>query len=167
MDGFHLAPKKSSTLRLVFPDQAVSLEQAQARAAVEAENRRAATLASGGEERAADVRQIFALRVGQMLEGGRAAIIPPDRRRRLVDAARQAGLRPFEANLIIAIVQDSARRGQPPAGAETGRLIHFIPVPKPSWWQREETLSVLRPLMAAAALGILLFLIAVEWIRGS
>lgn len=60
----------------------------------------------------ADARWIFALRVSHSLEGGKAALLTPPRRRELIAAAVGAGLREFDANLIIAVVQDAARRGE-------------------------------------------------------
>lgn len=59
-----------------------------------------------------DVRWIFALRVSNALDGGRAAILTPLKRRELVAAAVGEGMRAFDANLVIAIVQDAARRGE-------------------------------------------------------
>jgi hypothetical protein len=60
-----------------------------------------------------DARRIVATRIAQALEGGRAAILTPDVRRGIVTEAKRMGLRPFDANLIIAIVQDRARTGEP------------------------------------------------------
>ncbi len=60
-----------------------------------------------------DARWIFAQRVRDSLDGGRAAILAPDLRRDLVCRAVRSGLRPFDANLVIAIVQDEVRSGQP------------------------------------------------------
>ncbi len=62
-----------------------------------------------------DARWIFAEQVRDSLQGGRAAILPPDRRRELVAAGMKSGLRPFDANLVIAIVQDDVRSGVTPA----------------------------------------------------
>ncbi|MFG0326556.1 MAG: hypothetical protein ACF8SC_04710 [Phycisphaerales bacterium JB037] len=59
-----------------------------------------------------DVRWAFAARVAESLDGGRTAILPPERRRRLVRLATGLGLREFDANLIIAVVQDGARTGE-------------------------------------------------------
>lgn len=56
-----------------------------------------------------DPRWVFAVRVAYSLEGGRAAILRPAERRHLSRLARYLALRPFDANLIIAIVQDAAR----------------------------------------------------------
>lgn len=62
---------------------------------------------------AADARWVFAVRVAYAIEPGPEPSLPPDRRRRLVTIAKALGLRPFDANLIIAIVQDAARCGDP------------------------------------------------------
>ena len=70
------------------------------------ENTRAAQLS------AADARVIFATRVQQSLEGGKAAILRTDRRRALMTLSSELRLRAFDANLIIALVQDAARRGE-------------------------------------------------------
>lgn len=75
------------------------------RHAVAKENR----LASGMSP--LDARWIFALKASQLLEGGVAAILRPEHRRRLLSQARRIGLRDFDANLIIAIVQDGRRSG--------------------------------------------------------
>ena len=65
---------------------------------------------------ATDPRWVMALRVYESIEGGRAAILRPDKRRTLVGLATRLGLRAFDANLIIAIVQDAARCGERPMG---------------------------------------------------
>ncbi|MCA9294405.1 MAG: hypothetical protein KDA20_11390 [Phycisphaerales bacterium] len=67
-----------------------------------------------------------ALRVADALEGGRAAILRPERRRELVANAQAMGLRPFDANLIIAIVQDGARRGERMDDRQTVSRLSFV-----------------------------------------
>ncbi len=62
---------------------------------------------------AADARWVFAVRVAYAIEPGPEPSLPSDRRRRLLSIAKALGLRPFDANLIIAIVQDAARSGDP------------------------------------------------------
>ncbi len=57
-------------------------------------------------------RLAFAKLVEESIEGGRAAIIRPETRRELAAAAEAQGLRPFEAQLTIAMVQDAARHGE-------------------------------------------------------
>jgi hypothetical protein len=77
-------------------------------------------LAAGLNE--AHVRTVFAGIVASRLQGGRAAVLPSEARERLLDAARRFGLRPFDATLIIALVQDGARRGEP-LGADAKALL--------------------------------------------
>ncbi len=99
-------PLSSNPLRLAR-DPAGPIPPAQADLdAVASANRESARLDGS------DTRTIFAARVAESLEGGRAAVLTPENRRRLVGAATRAGLRPFDANLVIAIVQDGARRGE-------------------------------------------------------
>lgn len=90
-----------------------------------------------------DARWIMARRVAEALEGGRAAILRPERRRELVAAGVRLGLRDFDANLVIAIVQDGRRSGggglsptvedrltlvPKAAEPETSRLSPWLPV---------------------------------------
>ncbi|GAB4517425.1 MAG: hypothetical protein Tsb0013_21700 [Phycisphaerales bacterium] len=58
------------------------------------------------------LREVFAARVAESLEGGRSAILRPERRARLVDLATRMGIRPFDAHLVIALTQDAARQGE-------------------------------------------------------
>ncbi|MCA9298380.1 MAG: hypothetical protein KDA28_04900, partial [Phycisphaerales bacterium] len=55
-----------------------------------------------------DARWIFAVQVSEALEGGKAALLRPDRRERLLRIANRLGLRHFDASLVIAMVQDGA-----------------------------------------------------------
>lgn len=57
---------------------------------------------------ATDPRWVLAAQAEAAMDGSR---ISPERRKRLMRAARGLGVRVFDASLIIAIVQDSARRG--------------------------------------------------------
>lgn len=54
-----------------------------------------------------DPRLVLATRTQQLLQG---PALSPDRRRELLDFAHDLGMRPFDANLVIAIVQDQARQ---------------------------------------------------------
>lgn len=56
-----------------------------------------------------DARWVFAVRVKREIQGGKAAIIVPESRKRLLRLANRLGLRSFDANLVIAIVQDDSR----------------------------------------------------------
>jgi hypothetical protein len=59
----------------------------------------------------ADPRWVLAVRTAELLQGD---ILPPDDRERIVRMAGLFDLTPFDANMIIAIVQDQARRGIAP-----------------------------------------------------
>jgi hypothetical protein len=80
--------------------------------------------ASGIDAR--DARWIVAVGAARSIEGGAAAILPPDRRRRLVSMAVTLGLREFDANLVIAIVQDAARAGLPALGRTTEERLALV-----------------------------------------
>lgn len=58
-----------------------------------------------------DPRWVLAVRTAELLQGD---ILSPERRERIVRMARLFDLTPFDANMIIAIVQDQARRGIAP-----------------------------------------------------
>jgi hypothetical protein len=55
-----------------------------------------------------DPRWALAMRTRTQLQGG---LLMPEGRRRVMRTASILGIRPFEANMIIALVQDQARRG--------------------------------------------------------
>jgi hypothetical protein len=55
-----------------------------------------------------DPRWVLALRVREQMQG---PMLTPDARQRLEQLGRTLGLTPFEANLVMAIVQDQARHG--------------------------------------------------------
>ncbi len=71
--------------------------------------RRDAEGAVNASLRANDPRWVFALRVQEALQG---ACLPIESRQRLNKLARVIGLNAFQCNLVIAIVQDAARRGR-------------------------------------------------------
>jgi hypothetical protein len=58
-----------------------------------------------------DPRWVLAVRVGEQLEG---EVLRPEKRQRLMKLGRVLGLSAFDATLVIAIVQDQARRGYAP-----------------------------------------------------
>lgn len=113
---------RGSVLHLVntgvaAPQRATVRRRDRVRTEVAREN----TAAAGFSE--LDMRAVLALRVAESLEGGRAAILRPERRDRLTRLATRLGLRPFDAALVIAIVQDGVRSGEGAAsGAVRGRL---------------------------------------------
>jgi hypothetical protein len=101
-----------------------------------------------------DARWLLAQDAERALEGGRAAIIRPEVRRRLVNKATSAGLRPFDANLVIAIVQDAARRGEP--GPAAASLAMVGPARRADW-------TVPAKLAVAVGLGVAGFAALVAW----
>jgi hypothetical protein len=92
------------SVEVVTPEQ----ERA-ARSAIAKENHASRLASPLGPD---DARWLLAQDVERSIEGGRAAIIRPEVRRRLMSQARNSGLRSFDANLVIAIAQDAARRGE-------------------------------------------------------
>ncbi len=58
-----------------------------------------------------DPRWVLATKTRQELQG---PAINPDKRAKLLSLATKLGIRAFDANLVIAIVQDEARRGELP-----------------------------------------------------
>jgi len=118
-----------------------SLESSQRRAqlAIAAENHSArAAVGLGMRGGAGEVvhglgslRENFVKEVVRSLEGGRAAILRPHRRRALVAGGVKAGLRPFQVSLLVAEVQESVRHGEHQAVevAQTGGSMGMVQVP--------------------------------------
>ena len=107
-----------------------------------------------------DPRWVLALRVAEQLQG---PILPPDRRERLLRLARVLGLSVFDANLIIAIVQDQARRGTLPGQcARAGEpQLRMVPLPdRPAWWSGLVAPSMRIPLLVAALVTLELLMLA-------
>lgn len=78
------------------------------RTGVARENRAAADLS------ALDARWVLAVQVAKEIDlsgAPGAGVLAPERRRNLVRLATRMGLRAFDANLVIAIVQDGCRSG--------------------------------------------------------
>ena len=123
--------------------------------AIAAENRSAATLS------ASDARWVLAARTASVLEGGRAAVLPPERRRRLVSLATNLGLRPFDANLVIAIVQDAARTGQGPLGPAVAERLLLVRPP-----ERERVSGLGPAILASIGLAVILTYVLIGWILG-
>jgi len=97
-------------LRLVGTDDAAAranwARNRQARQNIIRENRLAAENPALDP---ADPRWVLAVRTQSQLQG---TALTPERRARVMRTARMLGIRPFDANVIIAIVQDQARRGE-------------------------------------------------------
>ncbi len=103
--------KSQHRLRLVGSDDPSAVRRWRAERAVAQENR-----AAGGNPSLdpTDPRWVLAARTHSQLQG---TTLTPERRERVMRTARQLGVRPFEANVIIAVVQDHARRSAPLAQA--------------------------------------------------
>lgn len=83
---------------------------------------------------ATDPRWVLAVRTADLLEGD---ILPPQKRDALLRTGKVMGLSPFDCSLILAIVQDRARRGiapeHCPAAGES--QLALIPLPmQRTWW---------------------------------
>ncbi len=93
-------------LRLVGVSEASDGTAQRARQSVTRENQAAA--ANTGLD-PTDPRWVLAVRAYSQLQG---SALTPTRRQQLIKTAGTTGVRRFDANLIIAIVQDHARRGK-------------------------------------------------------
>lgn len=89
---------------------------------VRAENASAATVSMS----ALDPRWVMAVQVSREMQGGRAAVITPEARQRLLSTGRRLGLRPFDSNLVIAMVQDGARSGEDPLGRDVIARLRLV-----------------------------------------
>jgi hypothetical protein len=121
---------------------------ARARRQIAAENHSASNLSAD------DARWAFAVTVSQSLQGGRTAALPPAARERLLGTAGRMGLRPFDANLVIAIVQDGARSGEGALAAPVAGRLMLVRPPgaqeRPSIWPRLALAAALAAVMCAA-----------------
>jgi hypothetical protein len=77
--------------------------------------------------RRGDPRWVLAVRTAELLQG---AVLGPDDREQLLRTGRVLGLNPFQSNLVIAVVQDQARRGLGPGHGV--RELAFIPPAAPA-----------------------------------
>ena len=154
----------AAVLRLIRPESGPNVVEAQARAKVEAENRAAAYASDGLSD--LDARRVLSLRAAESLEGGRAALLRPERRRRLVELATRLGLRPFDANLVIAIVQDGARRGLSPDAPSTTATLALVPEPGAGDAARTRSTAgkYLALALTALLLAGLMMALAVQWL---
>ncbi|HEB61273.1 MAG TPA: hypothetical protein ENJ06_05550 [Phycisphaeraceae bacterium] len=137
----------AGTLRLVrpgeesVPDARISVYEKVAR-----ENR----LSAEANLNPNDARWVLALRTAQSLQG---AQLLPEKRESLLRLATHLGMRPFDANLVIAIVQDRARRGELEMTTGSGisaDMVHDLAMISPPkthpdrpWWARYTTGMIL------------------------
>ena len=170
----------SGALRLVRPGETPAEPISRAplsptRVRIRRENQSAALLTEH------DARRIMALRVAEQIEGGRAALITPEKRARLMTISRALGLRPFDASLIIAIVQDAARTGRSETPSASDHAHHadsprvqsrlsMIPAPPKNSLHRAarsakaRTRTIIITSAAAIALAALLLTALIRWL---
>ena len=76
-----------------------------------------------------DPRWVLAVRTASELQG---PVLVPNRREKLVRLGRSLGLSPFHANMVIAIIQDQARRGLVPESClkEAEPQLRMVPLPR-------------------------------------
>ena len=86
--------------------------------------------------------------------------MPYERRVRVMQTARRLGLRPFDANLIIAIVQDQARRGKGLPEAAGNIAMIEKPAPRANRWAWARW-------AAAAACAIAANAFLIWWLTGT
>ena len=102
----------------------------------------------------ADPRWVLALRAHAQLQG---SALPPERRERLMRMAAELGVRHFDASMIIAIVQDQARRGRR-LGESAGTLVRLEPP------VRRRSAAVVLRWIAAVAGAIVLNAMLIRWL---
>lgn len=107
---------------------------------------------------ASDPRWVLAIRTAELLEG---PVLSHEKRQRLLRLGRLMGLSPFSANLVIAIMQDRARRGRPFAATTADLLANartdlaLVPSTQPRADRRWQTLAAVTALLAMQALMLL------------
>ena len=105
-----------------------------------------------------DPRWVLAIRTADLLEGD---VLSPQKRKKLLKLGKILNLTPFDANMIIAIVQDQARRGYAPAFCPTASepQLRMIPLPTRPKFDRF-------PLYVAGLITVVLLveLVAIRWL---
>ena len=142
-------------LRLVGVSEASDGVAHRARQSVTRENHAAAT--NPGLD-PTDPRWVLAVRAYSQLQG---SSLTPTRRQRLIQTAGGMGVRPFDANLIIAIVQDHARRGKG-LGDAAGTVALLEPPPQHRDREEQATLRWAMAILSAVVANIFL----IWWLTG-
>lgn len=105
-----------------------------------------------------DPRWVVAARAYSQLEG---STMTPERRARVLDSARKLGVQPFEANLIIALVQDQRRRGR--TLHDAAPALRLIPQNDRSSARPSQS-SILGLWIAAAAAAAVFAWLMIRWL---
>ncbi len=110
-----------------------------------------------------DPRWVLAVNTAQALEG---AVLPPAKRERLMNQGKSMGLSAFDCSLVLAIIQDRARRGialdQCPGASEP--QLALIPLPSVRPFRSVLGKSPGQTLMLAAGLLALQVLLVWVWL---
>ena len=115
----------------------------------------------------------FAARVASQIEGGRAGVLRPERRERLLRLAQNLGIRPFDAALIIAMVQDAARRGETAPGHAplspqlADRLADRLPATTANAAPPRLAVSILQRLLGATIIAAAMVTAAILWLQSA
>jgi hypothetical protein len=101
----------------------------------------------------ADPRWVLAVRTAEALEG---SLLTPEKRERLVRLGKIMGLSAFDASLVIAIVQDQARRGYAPAYCPTAGepQLRMVPPARMRPWPMRRWLGITTTVAACLALEV-------------
>ena len=146
-------PDRQSHLRLVGSESAEAMSTWRIGQAVADENKAAARNAQQLEPN--DPRWVLAVQTAAQLEGDR---LSPEARKRIARTAQLLGVRAFDANMIMAIVQDYARRKQPVSNAT--RMLTMVEHTKPG-----DDWALRRWLIAAVLAGLVVSLM-IRWVVG-
>lgn len=103
----HTVPRDPTTIRRIPDDRSTRASDSHKPPPVTVRNAPKPVPLQGS----ADPRWVLAVRTAECLQGD---ILAPESRERIIRMARLFDLTPFDANMIIAIVQDQARRGIAP-----------------------------------------------------
>lgn len=158
---------RSTARAIVVADRAGTLaaerlaSERRARMSVAAENH----AASAQEFDPTDPRWVLAVRTAGAIEGGRAAVLPPEARARLLGLATRLGLRPFDAHLVMAIVQDAARCGREVVADDTRGRLALVQRPR-DITRGETAVGIGLRLAASALIAVGIVGVVVGWIRG-
>lgn len=108
-----------------------------------------------------DARWALAVRTATLVEGGRAGLLTPENRRRVLESAKLMGLRPFDANLVIAIVQDAARAGIDTLGDDVQDRLRLV---APAGTGRRERENIVTACAIACTFAFVLAYAVCKWI---
>lgn len=102
---------------------------------------------------ASDPRWVLALRTAEALQG---SVLPPEQRQKLIRLGKVMGMTAFDANLVIAIIQDQARRGYAADYCPTAGEPQLQMVPLPRLARAIHNFPGRRMLMLACAIAAVL-----------